>query len=58
MEKKIYFAPEVKFHQLKAKVAMLAGSGDDDNEKPFNPEDGKDQDAEAKGFGSFYFDED
>ena len=51
MEKKYYYTPEVKFHQLMAKAAMLAGSegsdqGDDDEEN------------DAKGFASFSFDED
>ena len=50
MEKKYYYAPEVKFHQLKAKAAMLAGT----------TVDGSDNDEEtcAKGFGSFSLDED
>ena len=26
MEKRFYYSPEMKFHQLKAKAAMLAGS--------------------------------
>ncbi len=28
MEKKYYNAPEIKFHQLKTKTSMLAGSSD------------------------------
>jgi hypothetical protein len=51
MEKKYYYAPEVKFHQLKAKAAMLAGS-ESEGEGP------QDDTLEAKGFGSFSFDED
>jgi len=48
MEKKYYYAPEVKFHQLKAKAAMLAGTTLDE---------GTDPTFEAKG-GSLFFDED
>ena len=54
MEKKYYYTPEVKFHQLKAKAAMLADSGEGADEgDPNNPGE-----FEAKGFGSFSFDED
>jgi hypothetical protein len=48
MEKKNYYTPEVKFHQLKAKVEMLAGTTVDE---------GTDPTFEAKG-GMFFFDED
>lgn len=55
MEKKYYYTPEVKFHQLKAKAAMLAGSSGEgaDEGDPNNPGE-----FEAKGFGSFSLDED
>ena len=51
MKKKNYYTPEIKFHQLKAKAAMLAGSSD---EVPIVGG----EEADAKGFGSFSFDED
>ena len=50
MEKKFYYAPEVKFHQLKAKPVMLADSDP--------TQSGNDEDTCAKGFGSFSLDED
>lgn len=51
MKKKNYYTPEIKFHQLKAKAAMLAGS---------NEEVGGDQGGEwaAKGGLTLSFDED
>jgi hypothetical protein len=52
MKKKNYYTPETKFHQLKAKAAMLAGSPG--NEVPIIGG----EEADAKGFGSFSFDED
>ena len=48
MEKKNYFAPEVKFHQLRGNAVMQEFSNPD-----FDPEKGADEDAGAKGFGSF-----
>ena len=51
MEKRFYYSPEMKFHQLKVKSSMLAGS------LPESKQGGDDEDL-AKGFGSFYFDED
>jgi hypothetical protein len=48
MEKKYYNTPEVKFHQLRIK-SMIAASD--------NPEQGEEEDFEAKG-GMFFFDED
>jgi hypothetical protein len=50
MEKKNYFAPEVKFHQLKARTAMLQSTTD-------LPIDDGDGDAAAKS-GMLFFDED
>jgi hypothetical protein len=49
MEKKNYYTPEVKFHQLMAKSSMLAGSEIGG--------DGGDGDPAAKG-GMLFFDED
>ena len=54
MEKKIYYTPEVKFHQLRVKSVIL-GSGDP--EESGNGGDDR-PDLESKGFGSFSFDED
>jgi len=51
MEKKDYFAPEVKFHQLRGNAIMQEAS----TEIPVDPED--DPEAGAKG-GMFFFDED
>ena len=53
MEKKNYYTPEVKFHQLRGNAVMQEFSNPD-----FDPEKGADEDAGAKGFGSFSFDED
>lgn len=50
MEKKNYFAPEVKFHQLRGNAVMQEFSNPD-----FDPEE--DPEAGAKG-GMFFFDED
>lgn len=49
MKKKLYNAPEVKFHKLRIKTAMLAESGGQVND---------DDPIEAKGFSRFSFDED
>ena len=52
MEKKFYYIPEVKFHQLKVKSMIAATTvGEDD------PDDPNAHIFEAKG-GSLYFDED
>lgn len=51
MEKKNYYTPEVKFHRLMAKAAMLAGSEG-------ASEGGEDEELGAKGFSSISFDED
>ena len=53
MEKKNYYTPEVKFHQLKAKTAMLAGSLEEGGEGG----EGTEGDL-SKGFSSISFDED
>ena len=51
MKKKNYYTPEIKFHQLKAKAAMLAGSLEEGG-------GGEDNEELSKGFGSFSLDED
>ena len=51
MEKKYYYTPEVKFHQLKT-AAMIAESGLVEGKQ------GGDNEELSKGFGSFDFDED
>ena len=53
MEKKNYYTPEVKFHQLRGNAVMQDASTTIPVDKPI-----PDDDAEAKGFGSFSFDED
>lgn len=52
MEKRFYYSPEMKFHQLRVRTSMLASST---QEEIGGSEGG---DTEAKGFGSFTFDED
>ena len=56
MEKKNYYTPEAKFHQLKVKTSMLAGSPDDEETGSNQGDDNGNLD-DAKGFGSFDFDE-
>ena len=51
MKKNYYYTPEVKFHKLQAKAAMLAGSEGAD-------QGANDEELGAKGFGSISFDED
>ena len=51
MEKKNYYTPEVKFHQLRVKSMIATSPGDDD------PGEGTDPTFEAKG-GYLNFDED
>ena len=48
MEKRFYYSPEMKFHQLKVKTSMLAGTTVDEGTEPI---------FEAKG-GSLFFEED
>ena len=48
MEKKYYYAPEVKFHQLRIKSMIALSEGGQGND---------DEDL-SKAFGSFSFDED
>ena len=54
MEKKNYYTPEVKFHQLRGNAVMqeasLSGEGSNQG--------GNDQENDAKGFSSISFDED
>ena len=50
MEKRFYYSPEMKFHQLRVRTSMLQST---------QVGDAPDDDGlEAKGFGSFTFDED
>ena len=54
MERKFYYAPEVKFHQLRVRTSMLESTGMGES-----TEGGEGtQDDLSKGFGSFSFDED
>jgi hypothetical protein len=48
MEKKYYYAPELKYHQLRVKSLILSSELDET----------EGEETEAKGFGSFSFDED
>ena len=59
MEKKNYYTPEVKFHQLRGNAVMQVTSpgGEGDPEESGNGGENR-PDLESKGFGSFYFDED
>lgn len=57
MEKRFYYSPEMKFHQLKVKTSMLAGSPGDEETGSNQGDDNGNLD-DAKGFGSFTFDED
>ena len=63
MEKKNYFAPEVKFHKLMAKSTMLAGSDGNEGKGSNGGDDdfidfvGDDQELGAKR-GTLNFDED
>ena len=51
MEKKYYYTPEIRFHQLKT-TEMIADSGLEESRQGYNNEE------LSKGFGSFEFDED
>lgn len=51
MEKRFYYSPEMKLHKLRGGVVMQAAT----NEVPLDPK--PDEDAGAKGFGSFTFED-
>ncbi len=55
MEKKIYFAPEVKFHQLRGNAVMQAASGKDGGEEV---DFGGENEDLSKAFFDVSFDED
>ena len=56
MERKFYYAPEVKSHKLRVRLSMLQSTGLADNEGGDGGE-GNEGDL-SKGFGSFSFYED
>ena len=53
MEKRFYYSPEMKFHQLRVRTSMLQSTTQE--EIGGGSEGGN---TEAKGFGSFTFEED